>query len=137
MEDQKDQIKVIINGKEKEAELNLSYSKERVCSLSISVDDDYQATFHDYDFFSCFAAMREELKDVIFLCKGAKINVYPSAMARDMGLGMLAYEVTLGEQAKTEDLVRIFDYEEHDVAVSPEEQRRFHLKWIDSIRQRP
>ncbi|MDE9430161.1 hypothetical protein KKJ06_21445 [Xenorhabdus bovienii] len=72
---------------------------------------------------------------MVFLCKGAKINVFPSAMSRDMSDGIVAYENTLGQYASSEDTVHIFDFDDKDVDVTPKEQREFHFKWIESLRQ--
>ncbi|MDE9566365.1 hypothetical protein KKI93_20585 [Xenorhabdus bovienii] len=135
MKERKIEIKVIMNGKEENAKLSLISTEKRECFLRISIADIYQGEFPSTDFFACFAKLREELKDVIFLCKGAKINVYPSGMARDMALGMAAYEFSLGKEVGREDLVGTFDFEANDVAVSPNEQREYFYKWSESVRK--
>ncbi|MGJ0626391.1 hypothetical protein [Xenorhabdus bovienii] len=135
MKERKTEIKVIMNGKEENAKLSLISTEKRECFLRISIADIYQGEFSGLDFFACFAKLREELKDIIFLCKGAKINVYPSSMSRDMALGMAAYEHTLGKEATREDLVGTFDFEANDVAVSPNEQREYFYQWVESVRK--
>lgn len=78
------------------------------------------------DVFDCFVKIREQTPDMIYLCKGAKRNVYPSRMARGYGGGgFKAYECTMGQQALRENLVEIFDYEDNDVAVLPSQQLDF------------
>ncbi|OCG25492.1 hypothetical protein A9G11_02155 [Gilliamella sp. wkB108] len=68
-----------------------------------------------------------------FLCKGAKQNVYPSRMSRDMAGGRVAYEYQQGKNASTDDLVSIFDFEDKDI-VSPEKQQESFWAWIRSER---
>ncbi|MBD2816829.1 hypothetical protein ID850_19370 [Xenorhabdus sp. Flor] len=131
----KRKIKIILNGKMEEAELHLITYPDRHCCLRIFHNNNQLAESNDTDYFSCFAELRNQLKDIVFLCKGAKINVFPSAMSRDMSDGIVAYENTLGQYASSEDTVHIFSFEDKDVDVSPEEQRKFHFKWIESLRQ--
>ncbi|HEK0789361.1 TPA: hypothetical protein U2J86_005128 [Serratia marcescens] len=68
-----------------------------------------------------------------FLCKGAKLSVYPSGMSRDMSLGIAAYDHKMGKQATREDLVNIFDFEDKDVDFSSDEQRKYYYDWADSL----
>lgn len=135
MKERKVDIYVIMNGKKETAHLSLLSTDKRECFLQISISDIYQNEFSGTDFFDCFAKLRDELKDVIFLCKGAKINVYPSGMARDMALGMAAYEFNLGEEVTRENLVGTFDFEDNDVAITPHEQKAFFNQWSESIRK--
>ncbi|CDL81115.1 hypothetical protein [Xenorhabdus szentirmaii] len=135
MKERKIEIKVIMNGKEENAKLSLISTEKRECFIRIWITDIYRGEFSGLDFFACFARLREELKDVIFLCKGAKINVYPSSMSRQMALGMAAYEHILGKEATREDLVGTFDFEDNDVAVSPSQQREYFYQWAESLKQ--
>ncbi|WP_446469783.1 hypothetical protein [Xenorhabdus stockiae] len=129
----KRKIKIIINGEMEEAELHLIYFPDRHCCLRIFHNNNQLAESNDTDYFSCFIDLRNQLKDIVFLCKGAKINVYPSGMMIDMGLGKVAYENTLGQRATSEDTVHIFDFEDKDIDVTPEEQRKFHYQWLESL----
>ncbi|KMJ45892.1 hypothetical protein AB204_06800 [Xenorhabdus khoisanae] len=135
MKERKAEIKVIINGKEENAKLSLISTEKRECFLQISISNIYQGEFSGRDFFDCFANLRKELRDVIFLCKGAKLNVYPSGMARDMAMGLAAYEYTLGKEVGRENLVGTFDFEDQDVEVSPHKQKEYFYQWIESVRK--
>ncbi|WP_275389730.1 hypothetical protein [Xenorhabdus bovienii] len=135
MDIDKRKITIIINGKTEEAELHLITSPGRHCCLRLFHNNNQLAESNDTDYFSCFTDLRNQLKDIVFLCKGAKINVFPSAMSRDMSDGIVAYENTLGQYASSEDTVHIFDFDDKDVDVTPKEQREFHFKWIESLRQ--
>ncbi|PHM66252.1 hypothetical protein [Xenorhabdus sp. KJ12.1] len=126
-------IKIIINGEMEEAELHLIDFPDRHCCLKIFHNNNQLAESNDTDYFSCFINLRNQLKDVVFLCKGAKINVFPSAMQRDMGLGIAAYETKLGQYGLPENQVHIFDFEDKDVDVTPEELAQFHYQWFESL----
>lgn len=100
-------------------------------SLSITFSNGAKRTYSDTDIFICFGLLRKEFSDITFLCKGSKINVYPSAMASQMSSGFVAYEVEMGDpEAK---LVRIFDYEENELTNDVNEQTLYRNKWAKSI----
>lgn len=100
-------------------------------SLSITFSNGAKRTYSDTDIFICFGLLRKEFSDITFLCKGSKINVYPSAMASQMSSGIVAYEVEMGDpEAK---LVRIFDYEENELTNDVNEQILYRNKWAKSI----
>ena len=100
-------------------------------TLSITFLDGIKRTYTDVDVYVCFGILRKEFNDVQFLCKGSKINVYPSAMASQMSSGVVAYEVYIGEPDA--ELVRIFDYAENDLTNDINEQVAYRNKWADSI----
>lgn len=133
MEINERKIKVIINGKMEEAELHLITSPDKHFCLKIFHNNNLLSVTNNYDYFSCFSDLRNQLKDIIFLCKGEKINVYPSGMQIDMGLGMVAYENILGQRVLSNEIVHIFDFEDKDIDVTPEEQQKFHFHWIESL----
>ncbi|WEX17988.1 hypothetical protein P2T68_11945 [Pseudomonas sp. G11] len=100
-------------------------------SLSIIFSNGAKRTYTDTDIFICFGLLRKEFSDITFLCKGSKINVYPSAMASQMSSGIVAYEVEMGDpEAK---LVRIFDYEENELTNDVNEHILYGNKWAKSI----
>jgi hypothetical protein len=62
------------------------------------------------DFFAALCRLREGVLEPMGLqlvCYGASLDIWPSAMARSMGQGLRAYQMTMGAQA--EHLVDIFD----------------------------
>ncbi len=70
------------------------------------------------------------------MCKGALINVHPSRMAKQMSNGIKAYYLTLGKQAKLDSLVDIFDSiqkEDINKLSTPEQQKKYYIKWIKSL----
>ncbi|MBS7531566.1 hypothetical protein IC619_013845 [Hazenella sp. IB182353] len=92
----------------------------------------------DESFFQALAGIRKKLEEnrIQILCNGAALNVYSSPMHLSMGSGCLAYKIRIGEQAKTEDLVDIFDYDENLNLVGVEEQARFYDNWVKSFLNR-
>lgn len=129
--EEKIHVKVIIDEREIDGIFYLKTNP--LCMLSLFIDGEQRAEVSGDDFFSCFCELRKRLKDIVFLCKGAKVNVYPSRMSRQMASGIKAYEVTLGQPALRENLVNIFDYDDEGFISSPQEQHGFHLKWISSL----
>lgn len=88
------------------------------------------------DLFSCFIKLRLMLPHVEFLCKGAKINVYPSRASSQMSAGLMAYELAFGKQATRNNLINIFDYDTHGLTNDPLAQGEFFERWIESLNLR-
>lgn len=86
-------------------------------------------------FFEALIEIRKELeaKGIKLLCKGCSRNVYPSAMILDMGSGRKAYTLTMGEQAKMNSLVDIFEPCQIEEYATVEEQYIFFNKWFNSV----
>ena len=87
------------------------------------------------DFFEalCEVRLKLEVEGLIPFCYGASLNVYPSAMSRQMSLGKAAYRMTLGKQALRSDMVQLFA-EGPDVIPAPvARQREFFQSWLQSL----
>ena len=123
-------VKAIINNVEKY--VTFKYDSAHI-KLKFSEADNFAKVYATEDMFLCLAKVRTDFPHIQFLCKGAKINVRPSSMASQMSGGMVAYELTLGKRATRDDLVNIFDYEEHNLTNDPQEQHKFYKEWIASI----
>lgn len=103
----------------------------KTATLSITFANGVKETYTDIDIYICFGLMRKDFSDIKFLCKGAKINVYPSAMCSQMSSGLVAYETKLGDpDAKP---VRIFDYEENELTNDINEQIAYRTRWSESL----
>ncbi|MBI6912197.1 hypothetical protein [Pseudomonas palleroniana] len=109
--------------------------ERKTSSLSIIFLNGVKKTFIEIDIYTCFASLRKEFSEIKFLCKGSKINVYPSAMASQMSGGVVAYEVKIGDPSAVP--VRIFDYEENDLTNDINEQVAYRTKWAKSIQAHP
>lgn len=91
-----------------------------------------QKTYEASDFYKCFGLLRKDNPEITFFCKGSKLNVHTSSMSSQMSLGLKAYELSLGKEATSNDIVFIFDYEDENLTNDPELQRSFYLEWIKS-----
>jgi len=103
------------------------------CAMSVYIGNKCQLNAEGEDFFECFKKIRELDKQIVYYCKGAKINVIPSRMTRQMTKGLSAYETTLGVPARREKLVNIFDYANEGLASDPSEQDQYEAKWFASL----
>jgi hypothetical protein len=87
------------------------------------------------DYFEGLCQIRNQLEKegVRPACFGSSQNVYPSSMSRDMGGGLKAYRLYLGQNARIEDLVEIFDTGPDMKPVTVDEQRAFYEDWLRSL----
>jgi len=122
-------IFIVRNGRRELAELRCN---SEALTITLSLQDGYVKTYTGNDFYECLGHIREDHCDVVFLCKGSKINVHPSTMSSQMTQGVKAYELTLGKHALRTDLVSIFDYEENNLTNDPKLQRDFFMRWVES-----
>lgn len=88
------------------------------------------------DFFEALCLIRRQLEPerLIPFCYGASLHVYPSGMARDMGGGLKAYRLTLGQSARSSDLVDIFAEGPDLIPASVQAQEAFFREWLDTAR---
>jgi hypothetical protein len=121
------------DGSAREGIFALDHDDEQ-CVLTLEMESE-RLRAQESDYFGALAKIREELdrRGLRPVCYGASRNVFPSGMARDMGAGLKAYKMTLGQPALTKDLVGIFDNGPDVDPVSVEEQERFHRSWLNSL----
>lgn len=86
-------------------------------------------------FFDALCEIRRtlETEGKLLGCYGSSKNVFPSPMIRSMGYGEKAYRLKLGKQAKTKDLVSIFEAGPDVEAASCAEQEAFYREWLQSL----
>jgi len=99
--------------------LTLRYAEHEI----VAVEDDY---------FEAMRTIRKQLAldGIVPVCYGASRNCFPSGMSREMGQAILVYRMTMGIQAKTEDLVSIFNSGTDVDPVTVEEQSAFFDEWL-------
>lgn len=124
------QITIVVDGIKEQA--HLKYDSTRGL-IKFSMFNGFRKKYEASDLYLCLAKIRQDHPDIIFLCKGAKLNVTPSRMCSQMSGGFVAYELTLGKPATREDMVKIFDYEENNLTNDIEEQKKHYQRWIESI----
>ena len=117
-----------------DAELEIVECDDDTIKLIVRADDVYL----DGESYNCFDALADlrskaETLGILILCHGASLNVYPSGMSKSMGIGVMAYKMTLGKQALRSDLVNIFEVDDSYIASTVEEQKAYFKKWIASL----
>lgn len=92
-------------------------------------------SLHDTDLFEALREMRKELEDAGYqlLCAGARPDVAPSGMSRDMGGGRKAYVLHLSKPGSRDDMVDIFDAAEPASVGTVQQQREYFEKWKASL----
>ncbi|MBT2341064.1 MULTISPECIES: hypothetical protein [Pseudomonas] len=105
----------------------------KTVTMLVTMPDGVLRKYTGVDFYLCLGEVRQEFSDVRFLCKGAKINVYPSRMSSQMANGIVAYELRWGEPAVESDMVNIFDYEDQDLVTDIQEQTDYYQGWLQSF----
>jgi hypothetical protein len=105
-----------------------SNKKDRNWTLEFTSPVSKKLVFTKEDVFECLTELRQELAEYSYqpLCNGARLDVYPSGMARDMGDGLVAETISLGLSDDEPDLVDIFDYAKPELIASVEEQFNYY-----------
>ncbi|MFZ6013042.1 MAG: hypothetical protein ACOYXT_22055 [Bacteroidota bacterium] len=101
--------------------------KDTKVRITWSLDDlNLQGEVEANDYFECLLQIRNvfEKNNLIILCNGARYDVYPSRMSRQMGKGLKGYVLTLGKQADEKDLVDIFKPIEDKAKIGTDQQQR-------------
>jgi hypothetical protein len=130
-----EQIELGVRDKDGGTRALLSYDEDGdACQVQL----DYRgvALFGDgNDFFDALCAVRQQLEEqeALLDCYGASLNVFPSGMSRDMGRGLKAYKLTLGQRGRMQDLVRIFDTGPDVQPTTVAAQREFFDGWLKSF----
>ena len=103
--------------------------------MSLLVADIVNLQCQERDLFECMVVLRQHLSKQrwLLLCNGARTDVYPSGMSREMSGGMMAYRHQLGIKPTRDDLVSILDYAPPESIGTPEEQRQYRTSWMQSL----
>jgi hypothetical protein len=88
------------------------------------------------DLFEAMNSLRREIElgGGRLICAGARIDTFPSGMARSMGSARKVYKTQLGHPAT--ELMDIFDETDELSVGTVAQQLDFHRRWIDSLRHR-
>jgi hypothetical protein len=124
------EISINTHGVTKKATIECDRQKR---TLTFIMENGSRRTYTGHDLYACLGLLRADFPEVKFLCKGAKLNVYPSRMSSQMSAGIVAYELYMGKPAEQEDIVNIFDYEENDITQDIQQQTDFYKRWIESL----
>jgi hypothetical protein len=87
------------------------------------------------DLFDALDAVRRsfERKGYFLCCNGARIDAYPSAMSRDMGMGLKVYISEMGKPGG--ELVETLDPAPFDRISTVDDQKSWHREWFESLRK--
>lgn len=114
-----------------EATLTYGHVGPWTCHLELVLEEGRSLSADATDFFECLAQVRLQLEPegARILCQGARRDVWPSGMARDMGAGLRAYVLVPGRKANFSDLVDIFDPADPALICTVAEQSQFSRDW--------
>lgn len=95
-----------------------------------------QGSYINENFFFALLDLRKDLEreNMQIMCNGAAKNVYPSSMQLSMELGRTAYRLYTGQQARTKDMVDIFDSDKSLDFVTIDEQWQFYNEWLKGVK---
>lgn len=96
-------------------------------------DRQFAASASDFFTALCFVRREIEAEGLLLNCYGASQNVFPSGMSRDMGIGDMAYKLTMGQRARTTDLVSIFHTGPDVLPATVEDQEHYYHSWLESL----
>jgi hypothetical protein len=102
------------------------------CHLELNLDDGRVFSASDGDYFACLVSIRRELEaqGIVVCCQGARKDVWPSGMARDMAAGLQAYVLTIGRTPLRSEVVGIFDPADRKlIGTVADQEQYFHLWW--------
>lgn len=79
-------------------------------TLRMRLPEEFERIYEEVDLLECLKSARRDLEDMglLLCCQGARLNVFPSGMTRQMTEGRLAYSFQAGKALSDDDLVDIF-----------------------------
>ena len=113
----------------------VSYSNDLPCHLELDINSRRKFQSDGEDVFQCLQMIRLDLENqgIKILCNGARKNVSPSGMGRQMSNGQKIYVLNLGQSAT--ELVDIFDPAEVTEIGTVAEQLDFYKEWVNGFKR--
>lgn len=115
----------------------LKHSGDYPFELEIDIDGKNYSYISSFDLFDGLGNLRKKLDidGIRLMCNGAALNVYPSAMQRDMAQGEVCYWHEIGIcNPKT---INIFESNVNIIYASIDEQKEYRDRWMKSIAIEP
>lgn len=105
--------------------VSVDVQSEHPAVIVVRLGDEKSRQYPGADLFDCLLSLREDLESrgLLLCCQGARRNVSPSGMTRQMSNGRLAYVLLPGRQASDDDLVEVFAPAACDDVVAVVEQK--------------
>jgi hypothetical protein len=103
--------------------------------LLTALDLDITLVVRGRDIFDALQQLRLKLEPIGWypLCNGARVDCYPSGMARDMGGAQAVYVLTIGKSGKS-PLMGTLDPAARDNVGTVAEQDAYFRRWLDTRR---
>jgi len=129
-------IKLSVSNSEIDGALEVYFESPLRLELSSSDGRSWHAT--GPDLFETLKALRAEASHsgTLVLCAGARKDVYPSRMSRQMGHARKAYVLRLGQPATQNDLIDIFASASAEQIATVPDQEAFYREWLASLQMR-
>lgn len=126
-------IPVRISNRELSAEIH--YSDSPPWKIAVKIDGEVFSTENKNDLFDALIDIREKLsgKRIELMCNGARKDVFPSPTSRSMAGGQMAYKIEIGVPAARKNLVNIFDPAPIELTTTPDQQKMYYRKWLESL----
>ena len=121
------------NSETKFGEIEYDEMNNEVIVKFTCLDMTIEVTSNNY--FNALISLRTELETygIKLICNGTSLNVYPSPMSFDMGLGLMGYILEIGFHASKENLINIFEFDDRKYIESTiEEQQAYYEEWLKS-----
>ena len=131
-------VPLVTRAGESAGEGEISYhAEDGQCVVRLlTPEHDLSAASSDYFEALCKVRLQLEVNGLLVATYGGSRNVFPSGMARDMGAGLKAYRLFLGQQGRPE-LVGIFETGPGVEPATVAEQRAFFQAWLSSTTASP
>jgi hypothetical protein len=104
--------------------------------LLTAPDLDITLEIRGRDIFDALQQLRLKLEPIGWypLCNGARVDCYPSGMARDMGGAQAVYVLTIGKSGKP-PLVGTLEPAARDNVGTVTEQDAYFRRWLDTTKR--
>ena len=112
-----------------------SFLRAGACWIELQLDGVGRFSEKSNDYFGAFNQIRRKLeaKQIRLLSWGARRDVWPSGMQRDMGAGLTAYQL-LEDGTNNPDARSIFEYAGPETIGTVDEQKANAEKWYQLAR---
>jgi hypothetical protein len=114
----------------------LTYSAESPWRMALAVPGAMDLQCEERDLFECMLVLRRRLQDQSWtlLCNGARKDVHPSGMSREMSGGLIAYRHQDGRKPTRGDALNIVEYAAPELVGTIDEQKQHLAWWLQSQR---
>lgn len=104
--------------------------------LELNYDTTTVTVWSEDGYFRALSEIRKRIEpdNALIVCYGSSENVYPSPMIESMGCGEKAYRLAMGMQARTADLVCIFDVGPDIIPSTVDRQKNYYECWLESLK---